>query len=602
MALEITALSNGRVKVVDTTANGTSYFSNENHAAQIQGDNVVIVNQARTLHPDFGIPPSQVTTPAGPWTAEALCDLLNASPYFFKSAGGGGGGITSVDTLAPITGTGVNPDPVRIDDGTLPDDTLLWDGAQWVIDRMPYVQDVADNLAQHPYRGCLFQFLDTGLDNPPTSASWRFATADLVDAIGRIRPNNSTLRILRRVNGLLSGAPSLPFDGLSAISLSTPVALSVGDVCEVDTTADPNVRSTLDGRNIWDVAWMPSGAIKPSSTPRLCAIEERTSGERWLHLSVDGYTYEHKDIGAGLMPFQAAYTSAGNLFVAYNDGVVVYGLIGSTDGGQTFGADQAAGLSPGPFWIDGSDIYLFDQSSGSVHKGTISGATVSGLAELAALTPLIAGAGGVVQVGGVGYGLVFVAAGQSLFVSNDGGASWSDVSITPAPMGQTYAVCAMSASGWLVGGDYGIYATTDGGASWTHVFAETVLCRDIVLIGSVAWAVTFKGLLRFTDPLTYDPHSTYFDSDGLANRFSGYSVFEIWLIAPQVYPHPRGINGNPIKYLAGSGATDGNELVIGTFVSGVIRSVPNPDGTPSNGARTNDLDVYLQTTSRFYLR
>jgi len=109
MAFTITALTDGQIKIVDSTKGTTTYFMNGTHTAQLDesDSDIVIIININNNKPAYTLTYSDVTTPVTANTGE-LVDTLNASPYFFKSTSGGGGGG-------------------NVDNGTTDNSTLRWD-------------------------------------------------------------------------------------------------------------------------------------------------------------------------------------------------------------------------------------------------------------------------------------------------------------------------------------------------------------------------------------------------------------------------------------------------------------------------------------------
>lgn len=113
MDFTITALSSGQVKITNDENANVIYLQNGIHTAQFAGEEITILN-LETNTPAFVEQLATIVSPVSN-TAEELCDILNASPYFFKSAGGGGGGAT-------------------VGNGTIDYSTLRWDigAAEWI--------------------------------------------------------------------------------------------------------------------------------------------------------------------------------------------------------------------------------------------------------------------------------------------------------------------------------------------------------------------------------------------------------------------------------------------------------------------------------------
>lgn len=111
MSMEITALSNGQVKIRDSVSGQVRYFQNGNTNVQVtyQGNNVII-NDTDIEQKAMTIDVTTVTVPAGAWTPETLADTLNSSPYFFK--------YPSASSILP--------------GGTVTNSTIRWNGSAWV--------------------------------------------------------------------------------------------------------------------------------------------------------------------------------------------------------------------------------------------------------------------------------------------------------------------------------------------------------------------------------------------------------------------------------------------------------------------------------------
>lgn len=109
MAISISALSSGQVKIEDTNYTNPEYYMNSKYTANIDGDYIVLFDNEKNITSRKMLY-SDIVSPASA-NAEDLCDILNASGYFFKSTSGGGGGgnvangTTNHSTLRWDTGT-----------------------------------------------------------------------------------------------------------------------------------------------------------------------------------------------------------------------------------------------------------------------------------------------------------------------------------------------------------------------------------------------------------------------------------------------------------------------------------------------------------------
>ena len=96
---DITALTNGQVKIVNTDTGLITYYANQNYTASSEAGNLRLTNIAvnkRSIVIEYAL----INTPAST-DIEDLCDILNSTPFFFLDSSGGGGGGTclSVGTI-----------------------------------------------------------------------------------------------------------------------------------------------------------------------------------------------------------------------------------------------------------------------------------------------------------------------------------------------------------------------------------------------------------------------------------------------------------------------------------------------------------------------
>lgn len=123
MAISITALSSGQVKVDDGVT--VNYYQNGLYSVEpINATQCAIVNL--TGSSVYVFIASNVTTPAGSWTPATLAPALNVSPYFFKSAGGGGGG-----SISP---------------GTVLGQTAYWNGTTWTFNDLLHILPTSNQI------------------------------------------------------------------------------------------------------------------------------------------------------------------------------------------------------------------------------------------------------------------------------------------------------------------------------------------------------------------------------------------------------------------------------------------------------------------------
>lgn len=94
----------------------------------------------------------------------------------------------------------------------------------------------------------------------------------------------------------------------------------------------------------------------------------------------------------------------------------------------------------------------------------------------------------------------------AVFVSRDGGRTWSDISGSlPKDVGYTSQPLAMNAQTYLLGtsdaANAGIFRTTNGGSTWTPAFAGAVKGPPLVARsdGAIYWVTAGGGLVRSVD-------------------------------------------------------------------------------------------------------
>lgn len=222
-------------------------------------------------------------------------------------------------------------------------------------------------------------------------------------------------------------------------------------------------------------------------------------GATWTFVPFDLTTYA--DISGNV--FLHAVLLDSNIFVAIGadsaGGEIhaVYGLIGA-DGASVTGVAQIATAlttpSIGAVYTDGSNVFVV--AGTSIYMSDDAGATWTEVN-----TPV---AGDVLRSiafsGLVGYAVGNDAAGTLIYKSDNGGVSWTDISPTPS-LGQANAVRIIGDYAWL-GTANGLYYSRDGGSTWSlRTFAGNGAVTDldfydeyfgVVVVGS-AVHMTYDG-------------------------------------------------------------------------------------------------------------
>lgn len=80
MSVQITVLSQGQVRIVDSSDSSTRYFQNNLCNAQMDGEEFFTISDVDNKLYRYAV--ADVTVPATYTSSENLCDTLNTTPYF----------------------------------------------------------------------------------------------------------------------------------------------------------------------------------------------------------------------------------------------------------------------------------------------------------------------------------------------------------------------------------------------------------------------------------------------------------------------------------------------------------------------------------------
>jgi photosystem II stability/assembly factor-like uncharacterized protein len=385
------------------------------------------------------------------------------------------------------------------------------------------------------------------------------------------------------------------------------------------------VYKSIDGGATW------SRSNSGITHPEVRTVRAKPGSTDVLYVATEGGAgfYKSTDGGASWQPANAGLTNrfaqnaiviggTGHLYIATRGGAYV-----STDEGASWSRTCAADLSTTVITInaDNTGQFIRFMTPEGIYFSNDFGATCF----LRGLAHGMSGPGGTppvvfdVRFTSIGGNSAMVAGvrGNGLFVSTDGGGTWSPATGIPAGAPPLSSFGQIGSNNlWAAFDGLGIYKTTDGGATWSLETGLNGLPRHMRFFfpgpGGTWWATTYAGVYKsvdsganWTKSSAGLPNGHVVNITGTTTSLSDAELRTKYLIAETVYKSTdggdtwsvadNGLNGRSTFRTNGIAVVGGDvsTLVVSTLNHGLYKTTdgganwfPINNGLPANLVNT----------------